>query len=98
MNAYKGNLILWLQEFAPSDDELAVLRKGEEWTPEKARELEQEREQERLDAEQMAGKKPKDTFIPTTNYKDKYERLIGKDSAKDAAKLTTANKSYGFGE
>ncbi len=37
-------------------------------------------------------------IVPTTNYKDKYEHLIGKEAAKDAAKLTTANKSYGFGK
>ena len=36
--------------------------------------------------------------VPTANYKEKYEHLIGKVAAKDAAKLTTANRSYGFGK
>lgn len=38
-----------------------------------------------------------ETFVPHSNYKDKYEHLIGKVAAKDAAQATTANKSYGFG-
>ena len=38
-----------------------------------------------------------ETFVPHSNYKDKYEHLIGKVAAKDAAQITTANKSYGFG-
>ena len=39
-----------------------------------------------------------DKVIPASNYKDKYERLIGRVAAKDAAQATTANTSYGFGE
>lgn len=35
---------------------------------------------------------------PAKNYKEKYEHLIGKESALDAAKKTVTNKSYGFGE
>ncbi|GFO00790.1 sperm-associated antigen 7-like protein [Plakobranchus ocellatus] len=32
-------VMLWKKEFAPSDDELLAYRKGEEWNPEKAKEL-----------------------------------------------------------
>ena len=39
-----------------------------------------------------------DKVIPASYYKDKYERLIGRVAAKDAAQATTANTSYGFGE
>ena len=36
-------------------------------------------------------------IVPASNYKDKYEHLIGREAAKDAAKITLANKAYGFG-
>jgi len=32
-----------------------------------------------------------------SSYHKKYEHLLGKDAAKDAARATDANKSYGFG-
>jgi hypothetical protein len=35
---------------------------------------------------------------PAKDYKEKYEHLIGKESALDAAKKTVTNKQYGFGE
>ena len=33
---------------------------------------------------------------PKTNYKDKYEHLIGKDAALDAAKKTEVKASFGM--
>lgn len=53
-------------------------------------------ELEKLEAEEAS--KEQAQFVPATNYKDKYEKLIGKVAAKDAAKITTANKQYGFGK
>ena len=35
---------------------------------------------------------------PASNYRDKYNHLIGTSAAKDAAKKTEANKSFGMGE
>jgi len=32
-----------------------------------------------------------------SSYHKKYEHLLGKEAAKDAARATDANKSYGFG-
>lgn len=40
----------------------------------------------------------KEEFKPNSNYREKYERLIGKESAVQAAKPTTTNKQYGFGK
>ena len=34
-----GFSVCRLQEFAPSDEELSAYRKGEDWDPEKAKEL-----------------------------------------------------------
>ncbi|XP_013413441.1 sperm-associated antigen 7 homolog isoform X2 [Lingula anatina] len=85
-------VMLWKKEFAPSDEEILAYRNGEEWDPEKAKQAKVLEEQYKLEE---AKRKP-DTSKPQTNYKDKYEHLIGKASAKDAAKITLANKSYGF--
>lgn len=40
--------------------------------------------------------KPK-MVTPHSDYHEKYAKLLGTTSAKDAAQITTANKSYGFG-
>ncbi|KAJ8320074.1 hypothetical protein KUTeg_001661 [Tegillarca granosa] len=88
-------VMLWKKEFAPCDEELLAYRKGEQWDPEKAKELAKQKELALLQDEADARSKPT-TIIPATNYKDKYKHLIGEDAAKDAAKQTMANRSYGF--
>ncbi|KAL3861023.1 hypothetical protein ACJMK2_007116 [Sinanodonta woodiana] len=88
-------VMVWKKEFAPTDDELLAYRKGEDWDPEKAKEMAKQKELERLEDQSDAKNNPK-TVIPASNYKDKYKHLIGDTSAKDAARQTTANKSYGF--
>ncbi|KAI0219957.1 Sperm-associated antigen 7 [Lamellibrachia satsuma] len=88
-------VMLWKKEFAPSDEELVAYRKGDEWDPEKAKELVRQKELDALSRESCISSKC-ETFVPHSNYKDKYEHLIGKVAAKDAAQATTANKSYGF--
>jgi hypothetical protein len=37
-------------------------------------------------------------FKPAHNYKEKYQHIIGLESAKEAAKKTETNKQYGFGK
>ena len=51
---------------------------------------------EQREAQKAAAQRPSG-IVPASNYKDKYEHLIGKEAAKDAAKITLANKAYGFG-
>ena len=50
-----------------------------------------------MEAEKSAAKRA-NVIVPASNYKDKYEHLIGKEAAKDAAKITLVNKAYGFGK
>ncbi|XP_014672576.1 PREDICTED: sperm-associated antigen 7 homolog [Priapulus caudatus] len=88
-------VMAWKKEYAPSDDELLAYRRGEEWNEEKAKQLQEQREREKL-AEQETANMKSTEFVPHSNYKDKYEKLIGKTAAKDAAIITTANKQYGF--
>ncbi|XP_067006089.1 sperm-associated antigen 7 isoform X2 [Anabrus simplex] len=89
------HVAVYKREFAPGEDELAALRRGEEWTPEKARELAEKRELEKKLEEESLRKKP-EKFIPNSNYKEKYEHLIGREAALAAAAKTQMNKSYGF--
>jgi len=43
-----------------------------------------------------SGKRKCEQTVPS-DYHLKYEHLLGKNSAKDAAQATSANRSYGFG-
>jgi len=47
-------------------------------------------------AGQAASGKRKLDPVPSCYHK-KYEHLLGREAAKDAARATDANKSYGFG-
>jgi len=47
-------------------------------------------------ASQPVSSKRKLDPVPSSYHK-KYEHLLGRDAAKDAARVTDANKSYGFG-
>lgn len=85
-------VIVWKKEFAPSDEEFAALRAGEEWDPEKAR-LKAEKDAE-VTSPVASGKRKLDP-VPSSYHK-KYEHLLGREAAKDAARATDANKSYGF--
>ncbi|XP_049770048.1 sperm-associated antigen 7 homolog [Schistocerca cancellata] len=94
------HVVAYKREFAPSEDELAVLRRGEEWTPEKAKEIAEQRERDRQEAEEASKKRSsrdEKNFVPASNfYKDKYRHLIGEDAALAAAKKTETNRAYGF--
>merc|ERR1712233_174700 len=89
---------VWKKEFSPCEGELAALRRGEEWDPVKDKQEKEEREwAEKLERERA---RTLNKAQPKTNYKEKYEHLIGKDAALDAAhslKTDTDSKLYGMG-
>lgn len=91
-------IMVFKKEYPPTEDELAVLRTGEEWTLEKEREMAALREREKVAAiEAKEQTKVEDkNFVPATNYREKYQHLIGLDAAKEAARVTQTNKQYGF--
>ncbi|XP_057332422.1 sperm-associated antigen 7 homolog [Microplitis mediator] len=94
------HIILFKKEYAPSEDHLNVLRRGEEWNDEIAKKLQDEKlrqakEEEEEEEEICYSKKRKNDFIPNTNYKDKYKHIIGEEAALEAARKTEANSSYG---
>lgn len=88
-------VMIFKKEFAPSDDELAAYRKGEEWDPEKAKAAAKERELAAAALAEQAKEAGKES-APQSDYHEKYEKLLGRESGKDAAKITTPNKQFGF--
>ncbi|CAG5124090.1 unnamed protein product [Candidula unifasciata] len=87
-------VMLWKKEFAPSDEEVLAYRKGEEWDPEKAKELSKQKElEEKLERERLQNPSQQ---TAASNYRDKYKHLIGDTSAKEAAREMVSNSSYGF--
>lgn len=86
---------LYKKEFAPCDEELSALRRGEEWDPLKAQ-AEAERREKEMQEEREASRKRKSDVVPASNYQEKYHHLIGKEAALDAARVTQTNKQYGF--
>ena len=90
------HIMIFKREHAPSEDHLNALRKGEEWNEEIAKRLVEERERRaKEEIEDAKTKKRKDNFVPNSFYKDKYQHLIGKEAALEAARKTEANSSYG---
>lgn len=92
-------IMIFKREYAPSEDQLNTLRKGEEWNEDVAKRLKEERARKaQEEAEYEKSKKRKENFVPNSYYKDKYQHLIGKEAALEAARKTEANSSYGCGK
>lgn len=89
-------IMIFKREHAPTEDQLNVLRRGEEWNEEVAKRIQEERlRQAKEEEELLHTKKTKDNFVPNSYYKDKYQHIIGKEAALEAARKTEANSSYG---
>jgi len=85
---------VWKKEYAPCENEIAALRRGEEWDPVLFEERKKEEEwRDKLEEERA---RTKNKIVPKNNYQNKYEHLIGKEAALDAARKTETNKSYGM--
>ncbi|XP_032676520.1 sperm-associated antigen 7 homolog [Odontomachus brunneus] len=90
-------IMIFKREYAPSEDQLYILRRGEEWNEEVGKKLKEDRKRKAKEAAEYAkSRKNKDKFVPNSYYKDKYQHLIGKEAALEAARKTEANSSYGF--
>lgn len=96
------HLVVWKKEYAPSEEELEAVRNGEEYNPEKSKEVaealkaDKEREElERQEEEQVARKRKSKNAEPE-KYFEKYAKLVGEESGLNAAKKATSNQSYGM--
>ena len=50
-----------------------------------------------LEEQKRKAIKDKD-IVPNRDFREKYEKLIGKDAGESAAQITTPNKQFGFGK
>lgn len=87
------HLVIFKKEHAPTEEQLNALRNGEEWDEDFAR-----NSREKSEKNINTSKEKNIDFVPNSNYQDKYEHLIGKTSALEAARKTVANSNYGCGK
>merc|ERR1712112_101546 len=85
---------VWKKEFSPCDNELAALRRGETWDPIQFQKDKEEKEwRDKLEEERS---RTLNKVAPKTNYKSKYEHLIGKEAAVEAARKTEVRSQFGM--
>nr|CAB3266508.1 sperm-associated antigen 7 homolog [Phallusia mammillata] len=86
-------VMLFKKEDPPTEDEINAYKHGEEWNKETQEKVKQ---QKIVEVEESKHTKSNDVSEPMSNYKDKYNHLIGTSAAKDAARRTEANKTFGM--
>jgi len=88
------HVVVFREDTVPSEQELmdmkAAMNRGEIYDPEKAKLKRQQEEEEAKSAKKKA------KVVPATNYKEKYQHLIGLEAGKSAAQVTTANAKFGY--
>ena len=73
------------------------LKRGETFDPAVAARVKEEAEKRAAEEAAEDKRRKREKFVPARgNYQQKYEHLIGKDSALDAARRTELKKSYGM--
>ncbi|XP_013782782.1 sperm-associated antigen 7 homolog [Limulus polyphemus] len=87
-------VMLFKKEFAPSEDELQAYRRGEDWNPEKAKEVAKQKERAKKEAEEDE-KRSKEQAV-YSRYQKRNEKRLGKEAAKDAEKIIFTNRQFGF--
>lgn len=93
------HIVIFKREHAPSEDQLNALRRGDEWSDKIAKQLQNDRAREAEEAiEENKSRKRSLNFVPNSNYKEKYEHLIGKEAALEAARKTETICNYGCGK
>ncbi|ELU15742.1 hypothetical protein CAPTEDRAFT_223928 [Capitella teleta] len=89
------HVMVWKKEYAPNDEELNAYKRGEDWNPEEAKQKAMEKLQVE-EAEMESRKRGHNDPEPKSNYKDKYQHLIGTTSAKEAEKSPQLTKPMGL--
>ncbi|XP_063608014.1 sperm-associated antigen 7-like [Penaeus indicus] len=88
------HVMVFKKEYVLTEDELEAYKNGEEWDPEKAKEAAMLKEQRRKEDEVRAKQLKKDPC--SSKFTEKYERLVGKETGKDSARILEVNKQFGF--
>jgi len=87
------HIVIYKKEFTPCSEELNAARKGLTWDPNAVK---QKEESDKEDSPKLSRKRKNAANAAPARYLEKYEHLLGKESAKDAARITSTNKQYGF--
>ncbi|RDD44193.1 Sperm-associated antigen 7 [Trichoplax sp. H2] len=81
-------VMVFKKEFPPSEEELAAYRRGEEYDPSAKKDntdIDDHQEEDKI----------KDSK-PKRDYREKYMKIVGKESGIEAAKITVPNENFGF--
>uniref|UniRef100_A0A182IPX1 R3H domain-containing protein n=1 Tax=Anopheles atroparvus TaxID=41427 RepID=A0A182IPX1_ANOAO len=96
-------IVVYKKEHLPSEDELTARRNGGIWNKEVEQQYSEQRRFQHLELQQLLAERNKRqrkeadaTTHPTSDYKQKYIHLIGKDAAMEGAKKTEVNRTYGY--
>uniref|UniRef100_A0A0N7ZB83 R3H domain-containing protein n=1 Tax=Scylla olivacea TaxID=85551 RepID=A0A0N7ZB83_SCYOL len=88
------HVMVFKKEYPLTEEELDAYRNGEEWDPEKAKEAallkEKQEHEDELRAQELKKNPGSNKFL------EKYERLVGKETGKEAARILEVNKQFGF--
>ncbi|KAK4302346.1 hypothetical protein Pmani_025563 [Petrolisthes manimaculis] len=88
------HVMVFKKEYPLTEEELDAYKNGEEWDPEKAKETaflkEKQQQEDKARAEEFKKKPGSSKFI------EKYERLVGKETGKESARILEVNKQFGF--
>lgn len=88
------HVMVFKKEYPLTEEELDAYKNGEEWDPEKFKEAAKLKEQQRLEDEVRTQRLKKD---PGSNkFIEKYERLVGKETGKESARILEVNKQFGY--
>lgn len=87
------HIVIYKKEFTPCSEELNALRRGLPWDPNAVK---QKEEPDKEDSPNLSRKRKNPSTAAPARYLEKYEHLLGKETAKDAARITSTNKQYGF--
>ncbi|KAG7154361.1 sperm-associated antigen 7-like [Homarus americanus] len=88
------HVMVFKKEYPLTEDELEAYKNGDEWDPEKAKETallkEKQQQEDKVRAQQMKKDPGSSKFI------EKYERLVGKETGKESARILEVNKQFGY--
>lgn len=89
---YGRYIMAFKKDNPPCEEELNAYKQGLEWDPNLIKKIVSKTNK----TEDISSTNKVKPIEPSFNYKDKYSHIIGKESAKEAAKKTEANKTFGM--
>lgn len=85
---------MYLSEFSPCEEELSCIRQGKVWDPIQAAKEKEAKLQQQIEDEQEYKKKKKEKFVPKTNYREKYQHILGNGTQVFVQLLQSCHDSF----